>query len=106
MKKFTLLIFSLMLFISTFSFNVSAMQEVSLFLNNETVEMVSPPVFKNQRTMVTLDSDFFTKAGAVTKFDKETETITLDGYIQLWNLQSEKSASVYRKYDLRDTRNS
>ena len=50
--------------------------------------------------MVTLDSDFY-KAGAVTKFDKETETITLDGiYSTVEFTIGEKSASVYRKYDL------
>jgi hypothetical protein len=101
MKKYLLLFVSLMLFISVFSFKSYAAQEVSLVLNDEAVGLGMSLVFKNQRTMVTLNSDFFTKAGAAAVFDEETETITIDGmYSTVEFTVGEKSALIHRKYDL------
>ncbi|NLX77233.1 MAG: protease complex subunit PrcB family protein [Clostridiaceae bacterium] len=99
MRKISLFIASVFLVLTVFSTVVSA-QEVSLFLNNEEVKLSAPPVFENQRTMVTLDSDFFKKAGVVTAFDKETATVTIDGdYSSVKFAIGEKTALVYRKFD-------
>jgi len=98
MKKFSLILFSVIIFVSIFSFSVFADQDVSLYLNNEKVEPGTPPVFKNQRTMVTLD--FFEKAGVITVFDRETEKITLDGeYSSVEFTIGEEIALIHRKFD-------
>lgn len=100
MKKFSLLFFSVIIFVSIFSPGVFASQEITLFLNNVKVELSTPPVLKNNRTMITLDSGFFKKAGVLARYDKETEIITMDGkYSSVEFTVGEKKALIHRKYD-------
>lgn len=100
MKKFSLLLILTMLFASVFSSSVFANQGVSVFLNNEAVDPSHPPVFKNQRTMVSLDSEFFRKAGTETRFDKESGKIFIDSEYRTLELAiGEKRLLIQRKYD-------
>jgi len=100
MKKIPLLLILLTLFVSMFSSAAFAKQEISVFFNDEKVQLITPPVFKEQRTMVTLDSDFFKKAGVEPKFDKDTGSIIIDGtYLTIQLTVGEKKASIYRKFD-------
>lgn len=100
MKKTILFLILLMLFASVLSTAVFAKQQFIVFLNNEAIELSAPPVFQNQRTMVTLDSDFFKKADVKTKLDEDTKKILIDGkYSTIEFTIGEKSALIHRKFD-------
>jgi len=100
MRKLLLLILSVSLLLSIFPLTALAEQEVSLFINDEEIEMVTLPVFRNQRTMVPLNSGFFKKLGALAHYNKETGTVSIDGkYSTVEFTIGEKKALVHRKYD-------
>jgi len=100
MRKLLLLILSVSLLLSIFPLTALAEQEVSLFINDEEIEMVTLPVFRNQRTMVPLNSGFFKKLGALAHYNEETGTVSIDGkYSTVEFTIGEKKALVHRKYD-------
>lgn len=100
MKKFSMLVLSIMLLLSVFQLTALAEQEVSIIINGEEFEVVAPPVFKNQRTMVPLNSEFFKKLGAETNYNEETGTVTIDGkYSTVEFTVGKRNVLIHRKYD-------
>lgn len=100
MKKFLMVVLSVILLLSSFTSSVFAERKTSLFINGKEVELAASPVIKNQRTMIPFNSEFFTQAGVKTELDIETNTVTIDGkYSTVKFTVGQKNMIVQRKYD-------
>lgn len=100
MRK-TLLVFIItLLFTSLFCQSVFADNELSILLDGQKVELITPHIFKANRTMVTIDSGIFEMIGSEVQFDETEKKVWIEGkYSKVELTINEPVAYIHRKYD-------